>query len=228
MLTYTVIRETWLTRKPSPMGVVIAVGATLALFFGSWIFWADLGGAMDKMPVSHAEIFQGHEYYRLWTALFAHADLAHLFSNSILFFILGLSLSGYFGLGVFPAAAFVWGGLINLFSVWTYPPDVHLLGASGVVFWMGGAWLTLSFLLDRTRTQGARLLRSAGVSLALFMPAETFDPAISYRTHLIGFLLGVAWAGSYFIRHKKMLRQAERSEIVVEDSGIESTVIGWS
>ena len=38
---------------------------------------------------------------------------------------------------------------------------------------------------------GQRYLRTLGVAVLLFMPSEAFDPAISNRTHLAGFFLGV-------------------------------------
>lgn len=214
--SYTVIRETWLSRFPSRAGAWWATATTLFLFAGSWVYWSNFRGWADQMPASRTAIFDNHQYFRLWTALFAHADPAHLFSNSILFFILGFALAGYFGAKAFPGAALLWGGVINGLSVWSYPADTRLIGASGVVFWMGGAWLTLGLLLDRRRSRGSRVLRSGGVALALFMPAEAFDPTVSYRTHLIGFAGGVLWAAFLFLRKKETFRSAEKIETVLE------------
>src|SRR5690606_26204612 len=107
------------------------------------------------------------EYWKLWTTLFVHADIGHALSNAFLFFILGFFLYGYYGIRVFPLAALFWGGITNLFVLLQYESDIHLIGASGVVYWMGGFWLTLYFLLNRKLSLFPRALRTIGVGLIL-------------------------------------------------------------
>jgi membrane associated rhomboid family serine protease len=144
--------------------------------------------------------------------------MGHLLGNSLLFTVLGYFLAGYFGWRMFPLAAFAIGGLVNAISIFLYPPDVQLIGASGVVTWMGGTWLALYFLLNRQKTMGQRAMRATGVALMLFAPAETLDTTahISHQTHLIGFILGVIYGFYYFWRHRTELRSAEVIEEVVD------------
>ena len=214
--TFTVIRETLLTRAPRSEGIIVSAVSTFLLFLGSVLYWDNFHQMFEKMPAWQEAVFENKEYYRLWTTLFAHADMGHLLSNSLMFFILGAFLAGYFGTFVFPITAFLAGGLTNLIALQSYGPKTQLIGASGVVFWMGGAWLTLYFLVNRQKSVLSRWLRCLGVALALFMPAETFDPQISYRTHFIGFVLGVIWAALYFVFKKQVLRNAELTETIVE------------
>lgn len=216
-LTYQVVRETWLTRKPGARATCVALGSAAVLGLGSLWYWT---GRADWIPASGRLVFGDGQYWRLWTTLFAHADLFHLLGNSMLFIFLGYFLNGYFGAYAFPLMAFVFGGLTNALSILTYPPDLTLIGASGVVSWMGGAWLTLYALLNQQKSIGQRALRAGGVALAVFAPAETFDPQISYRTHVIGFVLGVAWASVYFLRRRRDFARAVRVETVVDDETI--------
>lgn len=213
---YTVIRETWLNRKLDVSAVSVAAGSTLLMVIAALLQWNDVRGVASLMPASGEAVFVRGEYWRLWSALFAHADLGHLVSNSFLFFIVGIFLSGYFGILVFPLGALFMGGVTNLIVLRGMPPATQLLGVSGVVFWMGGFWLALYFMLERRKSLTQRTLRATGVALGLFMPAEAFDPSISYAAHFVGFLLGVGTGMFYFQIRKRSLRSAERVEIVVE------------
>lgn len=213
---YSVITRTWLSRKPGPWAQAITAFSLLSLVGGCLLYWNNWHGADAWMPGTREAVFTRGEFWRLWTTLFAHADLGHLISNSFLFFILGYVLSGYFGPGVFPLAALFMGGVTNAFSLATYAPQVQLVGASGVVSWMGGAWLTLYSLINTRVSRKGRALRAIGVALMLFAPAEAFDPKISYRTHAIGFGLGVLWAFYYYFRNREKFRADEVREVRVD------------
>jgi rhomboid protease GluP len=204
-----IISENWLTRKPQESASLITLISTLIVILGSLVYWDNFFDLASLMPASHESIFVNHEYWRAWTTLFVHADQKHLLGNLFLFYIFGYFLSGYFSLSVFPVAAISMGGLTNLIVVWGMPSVSTLIGISGVVFWMGGAWLILYFLIDHRKTVLQRLIRSVGVALVLFMPSETFDPSISYKTHLIGFALGILFGFLYYIFNFKLFRSAE-------------------
>ena len=212
-----VISETWLSKKPQPLGAFISALCTFFLALVSLIYWQDLFNAQSWMPATSRTVFEQHELWRAWTSLFIHADEQHLFSNSFLFFILGTFLGGHFGYFIFPILAFISGGLINLFVISTMPPNVQLIGASGVVYWLGGTWLILYFLLDRKRSLYQRALRSIGVSILLFVPAESFDPSISYLSHAVGFFSGVCSGAVYYFVRRRTFLAAEVKEILVEE-----------
>lgn len=209
--------QTWLSRKPSPRAGFITAISTFILVLGSIVYRQDFFHAQTWMSASRAAVFEQHQWWRLWTTLFAHADLGHLASNSILFFILGYFLSGYFGVLLFPLAAFVFGGVTNFFVLLNYPPQVSLIGVSGVVYWMGGTWLALYFALDKRKTYLQRCLRIVGVALGVFMPAAAFDPTISYGAHLIGFLLGLTYGTIYYLRHRATFNSALLIETVIDE-----------
>jgi rhomboid protease GluP len=84
-----------------------------------------------------------------------------------------------------------------------------LIGVSGVVYWMGAAWITLALLVDRRGKLSTRLMKALGVAMLLFLP-ETYRPEVSYLTHLLGFLAGVASALIYYAIGRRRFRQAEK------------------
>lgn len=203
-----IIRETWLTRRPRPESLFLAFASTTTLTLGTLVYWSNVKGLGDWLPASGEAVFGRGEYWRLWTTIFAHGDAGHLVSNAFLFFVLAYFLYGYFGARVFPFAALFWGGLANLAVLPTYDLEVKLIGASGVVYWMGGAWLALYFFIARQKARVPRWLRTMGVGLMLFAP-QSFEPNISYRVHFAGFILGLLAGGWHFFRNQKLYRSAE-------------------
>lgn len=214
--SWTVVRATWLTRKPHRLAGLIAAWSLFLVIVGSAMYWRDWFQSSQWMIASSDAVFQKHEYWRLWTSLFAHADMGHLASNSILFFVLGYFLYGYFGAWVFPTLAIAVGGLTNALTLLTYEPTVRLLGISGVVYWMGGFWLVLYLMLDKQRNYLQRSLRAMGVALGIFMPGTAFEPQISYKAHLFGFVLGVVSGLIYYAFKKDFFKKALVTEIVTE------------
>lgn len=202
------IKETWLTRAHFKDGVgsaVFVLALTSALAILEWSGW---GHASSWMPASRESVFQDHQWWKLWTSVFVHGDPGHLLSNSLLLFVFSEWLVAFFGTRTLGWALF-FGGLINAVVLRSMPAESQLIGASGVVFWMGGAWLTLYFFIHREKTLFQRFLRVTGVTLAIFLPSEAFRPQTSYAAHAWGFLFGVLWGIGYFLVNKNKFRAAE-------------------
>jgi rhomboid protease GluP len=172
------------------------------------------------MPASQDLVFKKHEYWRLWTTLLAHGDLEHLGNNLMLFLPFSFFLSGYFGLIFFPLIGFYLGGIINGLVLLTMPEETMLIGISGVVYWMGAAWITLTMLIDRRENLSRRLLRALGVSMLLFLPT-TYQTNVSYLSHGVGFLLGII---SGFILYQ--LRKSQYENAVVLETHLIQTDFG--
>lgn len=213
----TLILSTWLSRKPHPWSFIVATAAALMMAVLSFVYLRDIAGLAQWMPASRDLVFEQNQFWRLATSLFAHADEKHLLSNSFLFFILGSFMMGYFGFWNFPIIALLFGGVTNWIVLQSMPAQTKLIGMSGVVFWLGGAWLILYFLIERRKSLYQRTIRALGVGLILFFPAEAFDPSTSYKSHLIGFLLGLLWGLIYFLWNRKRFRSAETYRLVIED-----------
>jgi rhomboid protease GluP len=168
------------------------------------------------MPASAEQVFAKHESWRLWPSLFAHADAGHIVSNAILFIPLSFFLTGYFGPYFFPLAGLAVGGLINIAALKTMEPTTSLIGISGLVYWMGSAWLTLYLMIGTKESRRRRLGKTAFIAAALFAP-QTFEPNVSYVAHFFGFLFGIPSALAYYYMNQEKFAKAEVYDYIFED-----------
>ena len=208
--------ENWLTRKLNSNAWNITLVLVALLMFGSLIFLHQFFGAESWMPASYESVFKNHEYWRLWTTLFAHADPAHLLGNLFLFIPFAYFLTGYFGVLLFPLLGFVVGGLINALTLTTLSGASTLIGVSGVVHWMGATWVTLYLLIDQREPTQRRILKSIGASLILFIPTS-FKPEISYLTHFLGYISGVISGAAFYFLNRKAFLAAVKFKIIKEE-----------
>lgn len=213
----------WLTRKVSGKGRMSAVISSLALIMGTLFFWFADPGLSQGMPVSRIDVFEKKEYWRLWSSLFAHEDAPHLFGNLFLFFPFSFYLAGYFGFIFFPFAGFFIGGLTNLVVIYFMPERVSLIGASGVVYWMGASWLVLAYLIDRRELRLKRTIKGIGVALILFFPT-VYNHQVSYSAHFVGFLFGVLSGVIFYLTFQKKFLNAE----IIEHIPVEDVDFDWS
>jgi len=207
-----VVTETLLSRKPARGSLVVAAASVALLLLGSLVYWTNALGLARFLPASREAVFERSEYWRLFTSILAHADFEHFAANALVFGLLAFLLYGYYGALVFPVLSLANGALTTALSLTTYEPDTYLVGASGVVYWMGGFWLSVYLLVERRVGLGKRILRAVGFSLIVLIPT-VFEPEVSYRAHAIGFGLGVAVGLAYFAARKSTLRAAERMEM---------------
>ncbi|MCI0417600.1 rhomboid family intramembrane serine protease [bacterium] len=202
------IVETYLSRPPRKNCGIFSLAVIAVTFLFSLIYWGNSFGLRKWLNVDRDAVFVSHEYWRLLTGILVHADTNHFFSNALGLFLFGYLLNGYFGPTVYPMGVFVLGIVVNLVSIATYPPGTGLVGASGVVYLMAGFWLTLFVSTERRFSILQRLLRSIGFALVMLI-SSTFDPAISHRTHAIGFFTGIVYGLIYFFKAKEKIRAAE-------------------
>ncbi len=146
--------------------------------------------AGEYLWLSGNAIFNRHEYWRLLTSLFTHADLSHLLGNALIFIVFGWMLKAYFGLIVFPVASIVIGLITNLLTIAAYDPRIKLLGASGMAYGMVALWLVFYIHLDVDHRVPIRIFRAVGFALIMMFPT-TFDPHVSYLAHAVGFMIGL-------------------------------------
>ena len=202
------VRETLLSRKPREWSLEISA-LFLAMILGiSLLAWRNGAALLPTLAATSEGVLKKGEYWRLFTAVAVHEDVMHVLSNVILLTLFTYLLFGYFGLWVFPVLSLAMAGLTNYISLLTYTSEVSLVGASGLVYWMAGFWLTMYLLVERSVGPGKRILRTICLALLVLAPS-TFQANISYRTHAIGFALGAVSAFVYFQRHRESIRAAE-------------------
>lgn len=211
------ITENWLTRKPYERATMATLFLVSFLLFAGTTYILDSYSLQEVMAATPQKVFQQKQYWRLWTTLFAHGDFGHLFGNALLFFPLAFILTGYFSFWYFPVFAFFMGGITNAIVLQTMPADVALIGVSGVVYWMGAAWLTLFLLIDRRKNLKYRFANALFLAMMIFVP-ETYKPEVSYLCHLVGFLIGIASGFGYYWFNKSKFDRAEVREIIFDDT----------
>ncbi len=205
------------------------------------LFQENFFGFSEHLTANAIQVFSHHEYWRLFSAPLLHADLEHLTSNALFFAGLAYLLNGYFGFWIFPITSFLIGGIINLIVLQVYPPEVFVLGASGIVYFMAAFWLTLYFGIERGVSKIRRFINTTAFVTVLLVP-EALQERVSYLSHTVGFALGVLVGVLYFFVNRKKIRSyevwelpepeaendtatslSEKSETISEKCGEEST-----
>ena len=158
-----------------------------------FFYWCSEARADLRMTgmMDGAALAQG-EWWRLFTATWLHADLAHLATNMVFgFLFVGLVL-GRYGPGVGLLAAYLAGVGGNLAAWLIYGANHRGLGASGVVMGALGLLTIQSVALLKQRNANAfRLFASglfAGVLLFVFLGV---NPETDVVAHLGGFIAGL-------------------------------------
>lgn len=166
------------------------------LLVAGWYWAAYIGGSqLDNVGVmSNVRVAQG-EWWRLFTAVSLHVDLAHLASNlAIGILVLGCAMAAY-GAGCALLITFFAGALGNVFGL-VLRPDPYLgEGASGMV--MGALGLmtvhSLSLWRDRSAPPG-QVLRGLLSGVLLFMLVG-LSPSSDVLAHLGGYIGGLIGGG---------------------------------
>ncbi len=119
---------------------LIAINVVVFLASGSFsLTGATRGVIVANGEVSAQSIAVGHEYWRLVSAGFLHANLLHIGFNMYLLYVLGQLLEPALGstkLGAIYAVALLFGSCGSLIGVPAYQSTI---GASGAVFGLMGA-----------------------------------------------------------------------------------------
>jgi len=215
--------QTYISGKPRKSSYLVTL-ATLLLMAGmSQVYWHNLFGWAQLMPAVQSKVFEDREWWRLLTAVFIHSDLGHFFSNAYMLVAFSFFVYGHFGFGIYPILSIFFAGLVNALTILSYPPDVQLLGASGLVYILGGFWLTSYVMIQRQFPFVRRLVRTMGIAIMIFFPSS-FVPSTSYRAHAYGFLAGMFLAVIYFVSNKERIRSAETYKIeAVEISSLDDS-----
>lgn len=205
--------KTLLTKKPSKMAFLYTVSILFIMSFVSLLYWKDPFGLSVYMPAIQKNIFGLKEWWRVISATFIHADGSHLLSNLYMLGIFSFFIFGYFNLRLYFVTVFIAASMVNAITVLTYAPDVKLIGASGLVYVLGGFWLSMYLFIQRQYGVLNRLLRTLGVALIIFFPTS-FVPTTSYKAHAFGFVIGALLGGIYFLANKKEIRKQEVYKVI--------------
>lgn len=165
----------------------------LTLFFFGW---SESRGDLRSLGRMDGTALAYGEWWRLFTATWLHADLAHLAANVVFgFLFLGLVM-GRYGPGIGLLIAYLSGIGGNLAAWLIYGPTQLSLGASGVVMGALGLLAVPSFaLLKRRNANAFKLVAGSLMAGALLFVFLGTSPGTDVVAHLGGFVSGLLLGG---------------------------------
>jgi rhomboid protease GluP len=140
-------------------------------------FWQDTSAVMSG------------EVWRLFTAIFVHANIAHLFGNMFFFLIFGLRAEEMFDIKEYFLVYFasgLAGGLLTLAGALAAPSlfDFPSVGASGAIFGVFGATIIYA-----RRSIGQSII--SALVYAFFLFFLNVGANVNYLAHLGGLAVGL-------------------------------------
>lgn len=139
------------------------------------------------------------EYFRLFTAMFLHAGLAHLIFNMLSLYYIGAAVEAMFGHVRFALVYFLGGALGSILSA--IMSDVLSVGASGAVFAVFGAQIVHLYNHRKLLGEAGRaqlrtliLIAAMNFSVGVFSAISPEGVRIDNWGHLGGFIGGIVMA----------------------------------
>ncbi len=168
--------------------------------------WGALSGGLAPADLLHSWS-DGGRWLRLLSALFLHADWAHLLGNLVFLLIFGLPAERSMGPWRFLLLFLLGGAFANLVAVLAIgAPDRLVIGASGAVSAVIGAYLALfprarlgvvlplGLFLEFVRAPASLLIGIWALLQVVFAYIGPAFGAVAWSAHIAGFLVGVAFA----------------------------------
>lgn len=190
---YRLENRRWRWRQPVfQPGLIFDWRCTAWLFLViGFHWWSEMRPDLRNLGMWDGAALVHGEWWRLFTATWLHADLAHLVLNSVFGLVLLGLVMGRYGAGVGMLAAYLAGATGNLAAVLVHGETARGLGASGVVMGALGL-LAAQSLTNFGRRSSGRIRRFAGGifgGLLLFVLIGA-SPESDVVAHLGGFMAG--------------------------------------
>ena len=134
----------------------------------------------------HGPSIRGGQYYRLFTGMFLHGNIWHIFFNCYALYIIGSQIESFFGKFKYIIIYLVSGLVGSLFSM-TFSGPVGSIGASGAIFGLMGSLLYFGY---HYRVYLGNVLKSQIIPLIIFNLALGFILAGIDNFAHIGGLIG--------------------------------------
>lgn len=187
--------------KISLTGLLVAVNVVAFI----WQTTSRGGVDYDHGYLSPQSVLQYGEWWRIVTAAFLHASIAHIGLNMIALYSVGREVEAVFGkvrFALLYALAVLGSGLsIVYFSSYTVPT----LGASGAVFGLFGALVAVGLRLG---ARGRSLIMSLLPVIAINLVFTFSIPGISAAAHVGGLITGFVAGLFLFMGSRRRLAMA--------------------
>jgi membrane associated rhomboid family serine protease len=179
-----------LRRGGDPVATYVLIAINVAAFLGSSSGGLSLSGSEAGSVYQHGALFgpaiaHQHEYWRLITSGFLHANLLHILFNMYFIYVIGTMLEPAIGTARFLAVYFT-ALLVGSFGALLFTPNAYTVGASGAAFGLMGCLVVIY------RDRGIDLWQSGlGLTLLLNLGISLSVRGISIGGHLGGLLGGL-------------------------------------
>jgi membrane associated rhomboid family serine protease len=173
---------------PRSPAVNVLIGVCVAASFTGWMLphnWY-----IQEGTVGSSEVLQRHEWWRLASSAFLHANYMHLYMNMFALWFLGREIDSQLGTTRFIViylAAALGGGLMVVAA-----GQEHTLGASGAIYGLMGATCYFGFgaLRRGHKAFAKRMLFAAGALISINLLFTFSIPNISMASHIGGLITG--------------------------------------
>lgn len=151
------------------------------------------------MPVDEYFAFSWNNLVkgRFWTvvtALFLHADIAHLAGNMLFLYVFGNTLENELKSAKTLSAFFAGGIIAFILSTFFYSPSDYMIGASAAIFTLTAIVMLvkpLKFSFAFMMPQGLVAILYFAYNILMVYFGE--ESNVAYISHVIGFVIGLAF-----------------------------------
>jgi membrane associated rhomboid family serine protease len=199
---------TRLSGRGAPVVTYSIIGVTLVVFLLQLIPGLNVTASLLFAPVYMSEL--AFEPWRMLTSVFVHSTgfILHVALNMYTLWIFGQLLEGLLGRWRFLALYLLSGLAGSVGVIWLAAPNTAVVGASGAIFGLMGAFLVIQRRLGGNMTQ---LLVLVGINLVIgFIPGTN----IAWQAH-VGGLVGGALMGLIFVETRSPRRRTLQTWLLV-------------
>jgi membrane associated rhomboid family serine protease len=210
----------------APGGLLLDWSSVAWVILIAVFYWlSDRFPPMREAGLMSASDLSTGEWWRLFTAMFLHADLAHLAANGAIGCVLLALVMGRFGPGAGLLAASLAGAGGNAIT-WFFDPGHRSLGASGLAMGCVGLLAAQSFSGARRSPLELKYLIS-GLSGGIMLFVLTgLSPGTDVLAHFGGFVSGVALGIVLSLQSTVLQRRDVNALAGVAFGGL--TLLTWS
>ena len=144
--------------------------------------------------------------WRIITTLFTHASILHILFNMFSLFILGRQVEPMIGRLRF-ALLFLLSGIGGSIGVLLFAPNTAVVGASGAIFGLFGAYFVIARHLGANATQ---LIIVIAINLGIGFVV----PGIAWQAHVGGLIIG-ALVGLVYVRTRSRSKRMLQTLLIV-------------
>lgn len=173
------------------------------------VYYTGFFGGAEKLvkegALSWINITKNHEYYRLVTSMFLHANIEHIFNNMLVLLFVGVNLEKaigklkylfiYFGAGIIAGISSIG------YNMWKGDMG-YGIGASGAIFGAVGAMLFI-LIRNKGRIEGMSIQQLI-IFAILSLYGGFVNAGIDNTAHIGGFIGGFLLAAILYRRPKKV------------------------